>query len=197
MNCCILNIRRGEDSMLNSTLNMVKYEFSRAELFFHLAAYSLISFFVPFLIGHPQWVVGIIVNSVLILTALNLKKYSLLPVIILPSIGVLSRGLIFGPYTPFLIYFIPFIWIGNAIILFLFKWLNVNKRINYFITLLISAAAKTGFLFATAFILYKLALVPAVFLTAMGALQFLTALGGGVVAWGAVKFRLMHDKVGQ
>ena len=101
-----------------------------------------------------------------------------------PSFGVLSRGIIFGPFSKFLVYFIPFIWIGNSILVFSFKHFRLGKRLNYWMTLAIGAIFKSGFLFMAALILYKLAVVPAVFLTAMGIMQAVTALFGGVLAYG-------------
>jgi hypothetical protein len=58
--------------------------------------------------------------------------------------------------------------------------------------LLIGSSVKAGFLFLAAFVLFKLGLVPVVFLTAMGVIQLVTALGGGVLAFGvqAVKKRI-------
>ena len=76
-----------------------------------LAIYALACFAVPFLLGHPQWLVGSIVNAVLVLAALNLKKTAILPIILLPSLAVLAQGLIFGSFTFLLIYLIPAVWI--------------------------------------------------------------------------------------
>ena len=112
--------------------------------------------------------------------------------IIAPSLGVLSRGLIFGGFTIFLVYMIPFIWIGNAVLVYTFKWLKLRLKMNYFLTLAIGAGVKSGFLFLSALLLYKLGLVPVVFLTAMGVMQLITAVSGGIAAYGfqAVKKRL-------
>jgi hypothetical protein len=74
-----------------------------------LAIYIVASFALPFLLGHPQLLVGILVNAFLVLGALHMKKYSLLPLIMLPSLGVLARGVVFGPFTMFLVYMIPLI----------------------------------------------------------------------------------------
>ncbi len=150
------------------------------ELFF----YSALCFFMPLMIGHPQIVVGVAVNAALILAALNLKSYKLLPVILLPSLGVLSRGLLFGPLTIFLLYFIPFIWIGNALLVFSFKFFKLKKKINYFVTLFLGTVFKCSFLFVSALILFKLGIVPAMFLSAMGVMQIVTAIAGGIIALG-------------
>jgi hypothetical protein len=149
-----------------------------------MVAYSAVCFFLPLLMGHPQIVVGIAVNAMLVTAALNLKSYKLLPVILLPSMGVLSRGILFGPLIKFLIYFIPFIWAGNAILVFSFKHFKLKKKMNYWLTLAIGTVLKSGFLFLSALVLYKLSIVPAVFLTAMGLMQATTAILGGAAAYG-------------
>jgi hypothetical protein len=146
--------------------------------------YSALAFLTPFLIGHPQLFVGVIVNAALVLAALNLKDYKLLPVIMIPSIGVLSRGVIFGSFTIFLIYMIPFVWIGNAIFVYAFKELKLKRNMNSIATLLIGAVAKTIFLFTAALILVKTGVIPAPFLVSMGVLQLYTAIIGGLIALG-------------
>lgn len=172
---------------LNRILNKQIYEFSNKQQFIEMFIYSLVCFFLPLFIGHPQIVVGITVNVLLIMSALNMQNYKLLPVIILPSLGALSRGLLFGPFTIYLVYMIPFIWLGNFILVYLFKSMYLNKKINYFVTLLVSAGAKALFLFSVAFILFKLNIIPAVFLTAMGIMQFVTAFSAGFFAFGFSK----------
>lgn len=154
-----------------------------------LLIYSLICFFVPFILGHPQWIVGVLVNAALVLAALNLKSYKMLPVILIPSLAVLSRGVIFGPFTYLLVFMIPFIWIGNSILVYLFKKLHVDKKMNRFVVLGIGAAAKTLFLFTAAFIFFKLGVLPAVFLTTMGLLQLYTAIAGGMLAIGVQELK--------
>ncbi|MEK7664636.1 MAG: hypothetical protein AAB361_00675 [Patescibacteria group bacterium] len=124
-----------------------------------------LSFFVPFFLGHPQWLVGTIVNACLFLTAIFLPKKFFLPLIIFPSLGVLARGLVFGPFTPFLIYFLPFIWLGNLVLI------------------LISAAN----------IYFKFHIVPQMFLQAMGQNQLLTALAGGIISFIILQFLLLNQ----
>jgi len=149
-----------------------------------MIAYCLVCFFVPFFIGHPQQVVGVAVNAALVLAALNLKSVKVLPVIILPSLAVLSRGVIFGPFTYFLVLMIPFIWLGNTILVYAFKRFAVDQKKNKVLALVIGAAAKTAFLFSAAFVLFKIGALPAIFLTTMGLFQLYTALAGGALALG-------------
>jgi len=148
---------------------------------------SFLSFIVPFSLGHPQWLVGTIINASLFLAAIFLPKKFFVPLIILPSLGVLGRGIIFGPFTSFLIYFLPFIWLGNLILILFFKRLykKFDKKLylNYFLSVFCAAAVKFLFLMAIANLYFKFHLVPAVFLQAMGINQLLTALAGGIIAW--------------
>ncbi len=165
-------------------VNKQDYYMGFKQEYVEMIVYSALSFFLPFLIGHPQIVVGIGVNAALILSALNVRGYKILPVIIFPSLGVLTKGLIFGPFTWFLVYMIPFIWVGNAVLVYAFKRLYLHKEMNRWITLVIGSVAKMVFLFVTAFILVKLSVLPALFLTTMGVFQLYTALAGGTVAFG-------------
>jgi hypothetical protein len=163
--------------------NLQDYVLSNYMEYFEMAIYSAVCFFLPFMIAHPQFVVGTIVNAMLITAALNIRGYRLLPVILLPSIGVLTAGVIFGSFTVFLLYLIPFIWIGNAIIVYTFKIMKLHLKKNYLLTLLTGAALKSAFLFLSAFLLFKLAIIPIIFLTTMGILQLTTALSGGIAAY--------------
>jgi hypothetical protein len=60
--------------------------------------------------------------------------------------------------------------------------------------LIIGAALKSGFLFLSALILFKLGIIPIIFLTTMGILQLTTALSGGIAAYALhyAKKKLTH-----
>ena len=147
-------------------------------------AVSLLSFVVPFSLGHPQWLVGTIVNACLFLSAIFLPKKFLPPLIILPSLGVLVRGLVFGPLTVFLIYFLPFIWLSNLVLILVFKRFY---NLKYFPSVFFAATIKFLLLLTAANIYFGLHLVPKLFLQTMGIGQFLTALAGGMVSWSLFK----------
>ncbi len=173
-------------------LKKQEYGLSYIQENIEMVVYTAVCFFVPFFIGHPQLVVGVIVNAALVLGALNLRSYKMLPVIMAPSLGVLSKGLLFGSFTVFLVYMVPFIWIGNSILVYAFKKMYVHKKVNRWLTLLTGALAKMVFLFLAAFVLVKMGVLPAPFLTAMGIFQFYTAVTGGFIAFGvhALKKRI-------
>jgi hypothetical protein len=138
---------------------------------------SAAALLVPFLLGHPQFLVGTLVNATLILAVLNLKNYKVLPILLLPSIGVLTKGLIFGPFTVLLVYMIPFIWIGNLILAY-----SVKGMKSKWLGLVIGAVLKMAFLYSVATVLIKLGVLPKPFALSMGMIQLYTALAGGVLA---------------
>jgi len=107
-----------------------------------LNIYIVASFALPFFLGHPQILVGVLVNAMLVLGALHMKKYSLLPLIMLPSLGVLARGMVFGPFTTFLVYMIPLIRLGNFLLVRGIKYFYLTKSWNRFLALGVSAFIK-------------------------------------------------------
>jgi hypothetical protein len=174
--------------MINSNQTLEKYLLACSHELVRFYAYFAIAFLVPFSLGHPQELVGVIVNASLILGAIQLKSGKLvLPLLFAPSLAVLARGIIFGPFTPFLAVMLPFIWAGNAILVLIVRELYSKKKFNYGITLGAAAVAKSGFLFISAFALFSLSLLPEAFLASMGFMQLLTALVGGIVAFGVLK----------
>ena len=163
--------------------NLQDYVFKDSYQYLELFIYTTVAFFLPIFLGHQQIVVGSVVNAMLVLCALNIKGMKLLPAIIAPSLGALVAGLLFGNLTMFLVYLLPFIWVGNAILVFSIKAFKLNMKKNYFVALGLGSLLKAGFLFGSAYVLYSLGLVPVVFLTAMGVLQLGTALIGGTGAY--------------
>jgi len=134
---------------------------------------SLASFFIPFLIGHPQFLVGVLVNMALVRGALSLSNKKLLPLFFLPSLAVISRGLIFGSFTIFLVYLLPFIWIGNIVLIFFIRKLkNKNTIFQTVLPALIKAIA----IGLPTFLLIKINVLPAALLLGMTVVQFATAI---------------------
>jgi len=174
---------------INKLANLQRYKWSIRNEAIEVVLYSLAGFFLPFMLAHPQWLVGTIVNAMLISTAMSVKGYKLLPIIMLPSLGVLAAGLIFGQFTPFLLYMIAFIWIGNSLLIGTFKFLNIHHKWNYSSTLIIGSAVKSIFLFGAAFVMFQFGLLPVVFLSAMGIMQWITVISGGILAFGFEKIK--------
>jgi len=146
-----------------------------------LAGVYSLSFFVPFALGHPQWLVGTIVNVCLFLGAVYLPKRYFIALAVLPSLGVLARGVLFGSFTMFLVYFLPFIWIGNLLLVLTTK--GLFSRFGYIFSAFSACVFKFLFLFIIANICFRYDVVPAFFLHSMGLNQLSTALDGGLVAF--------------
>lgn len=156
--------------------------------------YSVFSFFVPFLLSGPQLFLGAMVNISLLGGALYVKGRKLLPLIVLPSLGVLSRGVIFGPLTIFLLYMLPFIWIGNTILIFSVKFFYLKLKKSYVFASVFGSGLKFAFLFFSASVLYALGVVPASFLVAMGLMQLVTAVSASLIVWPINKTRIKLKK---
>ncbi len=135
-----------------------------------------IAFCVPFLFKQPQLLIGSIINFLLILSISRFEIKKIVPLIFIPSISSLLNGVLFGTFTPYLIYMIPFIAIGNLIYVLSFKYSR-----SKFLRVILSALLKASFLFSSAYILVNTLHIPQIFLTTMGAIQLFTAIIGGIL----------------
>lgn len=170
---------------VNETLDKRLFAFAReGALFWALAGFA---FTIPLALDGPQLLVGTVVNAFLVVCALGLGARQSYALALLPSLGALSRGVLFGPFTPALAFMLPFIWLGNLLLIYLVKALFVERKLNYAVSLGGAALAKAGLLFASAFLLLQFSFVPVLFLTAMGVVQLATALLGGAAAYAALK----------
>lgn len=92
---------------------------------------------------HSQIIVGSIVNISLIVTAINVKGWKRIALIItLPSISTILGGYVFKTASVYMAYMIPAIWLGNFAIVYLYKLLLLKKNMNYFLTGVIAIAVK-------------------------------------------------------
>ncbi|MEM4368058.1 MAG: hypothetical protein QXO21_03480 [Candidatus Anstonellales archaeon] len=166
-----------------SSINLKEHKMpnflENAEIFY----YTLVAFSLPFVISHTQqqFMVGTVVNAMLVLAALNIRGYKILPIIILPSIAVFLAAALFGQETKFILYLMPFIWVGNSILILGIKYLHFRKKMNEIVAYIISSFLKASFLFLSSLILVFINLIPAQFLTIMGIMQLMTALAGCAV----------------
>jgi len=140
--------------------------------------FCLIAFLVPFVLPGPQPLIGSLVNVLLFSASLKLDKKSLILVMILPSLAAFSRGLIFGPATLFLFYFLPFIWVGNFILTLIFQQKTISTPL---FRVILASVAKASFLYFVAQIYFAFHIVPKIFVTSMGIIQLTTALIGGLI----------------
>ena len=172
-------------------LDKVSYETKKVEQISLMIAYSTIAFFMPFVLSHSsqQLIVGSIVNMMIIFSAFHLKKFEALPLMVMPTIGVIAAAQLFGTFTIKLLYLMPFIWVGNFILFACVKKLFVQQKMNFALALPISVMLKTALLFSVAFVFVKLGFLPVIFLTAMGIVQIITGLIGGTIAYSLMKGR--------
>lgn len=140
--------------------------------------YGLIlsSILIPLLISKPQLLVGSAINAILLIHTFRYGFKKTLPLYFLPSIASLSRGLLFGGFTPFLLYLLPFIIFSNMILGYI-----ANTKKNLFSTLS-GVLLKSLFLFSCTYILIQLTNLPNIFLSSMGYIQAVTGIVGGIIA---------------
>ncbi len=165
-----------------ATLEKTQYELDSRREMLELAALSFLAFAIPFLFPGPQLLTGIIVDSFLVFAAFRVRGAKLLPVILLPSIGALANGFVFGPLTIFLIYLIPFIWVGNFLFVYGIKQLAFEKGMGFWSAGAVSALVKSAAIFIPAYLLYAGGVLPEAMLLPMGVMQFATASGGVAIA---------------
>jgi len=140
---------------------------------------SAVSFLLPMLLGGPQLLVGIVVNLLIVRQALTQKGWKASPTIILPSLGAVSRGILFGSLTRYLIIIVPFIWLGNFAISY-FSKLMAHKAKP--LRIIIPSLVKSIVIFSPVLLLVQLSVLPSAFIVSMGAIQFITALLGSLLA---------------
>lgn len=141
-----------------------------------------------FIATHSQIIVGSIVNTALIVTAINVKGWKkIIGIITLPSISTILGGYVFKTASVYMVYMIPAIWIGNFAIVYLYKLLLLNKKVNYFVTGIIAIIAKVAIIFAGFSLLNAFGIFPQKLIqnlqTAMSTTQGITATIGMVISY--------------
>jgi hypothetical protein len=136
--------------------------------------FTLLSISAPLFIKSPQLLVGSIVNFVLFYSARRLGFKKTLPSIILPSLIAYSTNVLFKGATPFLLYFIPVIVLGNSIYVLLGRYIK-----SCLLSVLVSSVCKSLLLYIFAFVFVNELGLPSIFLTSMGVMQLVTGVVGG------------------
>ena len=138
--------------------------------------------------SNSQIIVGSIVNTALIITSLNVKGWKKIAgIITLPSISTILSGYVFKTASVYMAYMIPAIWLGNFIIVYLYKKLLLEKNWNYFVTGIIAIAVKVAIIFSGFSILNVFEIFPEKLVqnlqTAMSTTQVITATIGMIIAY--------------
>jgi len=144
---------------------------------------------------NSQIIVGSIVNTALIISALNLKGgLKIAGVITMPSISTILSGYVFKSASPFMVYMIPAIWIGNFVLVYAYKLLVVNKNKNYFLAGIVGVILKVAIIFGAFSILKAFGIFPNKLISnlqvAMGSTQAITATIGVIISFIIYKLEL-------
>lgn len=149
--------------------------------------------------NNSQIIVGSIVNTALIITALNLKGWSkTVFVVTMPSVSTILSGYVFKSASPLMTYMIPAIWVGNFLLVFSYKYIVALKEKNYFLGALVGIISKVIVIFGFFMILKAFGVFPekvAVNLQkAMGLIQLITASIGSIIAFVIYKLETKSGK---
>lgn len=146
---------------------------------------------------NAQLIVGSIVNTALIVTAINLKGWKkILGVVTMPSISTMLSGYVFKSASVYMVYMIPAIWVGNFVLVYAYKWIMLSKEKHYFLAGVTGIVAKVlviagGFMLLKAFNIFPAKLVTTL-QTAMTTTQLITATIGTFIAF--VVYKLEKNK---
>lgn len=200
-----------KESVINKTIK----DFSKQTNIIQTILIFLIALLVPTFLGmilnsifgktsiistNSQIVVGSIVNTALIISALNLKGiWKLAGVITMPSISTILSGYIFKTASTYMVWMIPAIWIGNFALVYAYKVLVVSKEKNYFITGVIGVIVKVAIIFGCFSILRIFNVFPdklvANLQVAMGTTQAITATIGVILSF--FIYKIEKTKIGE
>lgn len=140
-----------------------------------------------FIGSNAQLIVGTIVNTALITAAINLKGWKkIIGIVTLPSISTLLGGYVFETSSPFMIYMIPAIWIGNFALIYAYKLILISKQKNYFLAGIVGVIIKVTIIFTSFNLLNIFEIFPekvaTLFKVSMGSTQAITATFGVLVS---------------
>ena len=184
-----------------SVLNKTMYDFSKKADLIQAIIIGLIAFLVPTFLAqlinaifgaqsivttNSQIIVGSIVNSALIFSAINVKGWKkIIGVVTMPSISTILSGYVFKSASVYMVYMIPAIWIGNFVLIYAYKLIMLEKNKNYFLGGVVGIIAKVLVIFGCFEILNLFNIFPdklvANLQKAMGLTQLITASIGTLI----------------
>ena len=144
------------------------------------------------IVTKSQIIIGSIVNTALIMTAINLKGWpKILGVVTMPSIATILGGYVFKTASVFMVYMIPAIWIGNFALVFAYKFIMLAKEKNYFLAGIVGIIVKVAVIFGVFSLLNAFGIFPPKMVkmlqTAMSTTQAITATIGMIIAFAIYK----------
>ena len=145
------------------------------------------------IVSNSQYIIGSIVNTALVISALNLKgRVRNFGIITMPSIATILGGYVFGTSSTLLVWMIPAIWLGNFALVYSLKKIKVDMGKNYFLAGIVGIAVKTLIIFGVFNILNLYGIFPEKMVAnlqmAMGLTQLITATIGTLIGFGIYKF---------
>ena len=133
---------------------------------------------------HNQFITGPIVNAILFIAVVTVGAGNAILIGLVPSVVALVSGLLPAPLAPM----VPFIMISNTILIVVFSGL---RKTNYWAGILGGTLFKYAFLYLTSTIVVGLISNHSVALKAAATMmawpQIVTALIGGIIAFGVLK----------
>lgn len=137
---------------------------------------------------NSQIIIGSIVNTALIVSAINLKgTLKILGIVTMPSISTILSGYVFGTASVYMVYMIPAIWIGNFALIYAYKMFFVAKNKNYFLAGILGIVVKVAIIFGIFNILKAFGIFPEKLVTnlqvAMSTTQAITATIGTILSF--------------
>lgn len=142
--------------------------------------------------NNSQLIVGSVVNTILVISALNLKGWSkTIFVVTMPSISTIVSGYVFKSASVYMVWMIPAIWIGNFALIFAFKYIMLAKGKNYFLAAILGIIIKVLIIFGFFMILKAFNIFPEKLISnlqkAMSITQLITASIGCLIAFAFYK----------
>lgn len=199
---------------MEQILNKTAYDFSKKSDIIQTVIIGLLAFLVPTFLAklievafgatsvianNSQIIVGSIVNTALVVSAINLKGWKkILFVVTMPSISTILSGYVFKSASVFMVYMIPAIWLGNFALIYSYKYFMLEKKMNYFLAGIIGIAIKVAIIYGAFLALNGLNIFPekvALMLQkAMSLIQLITASIGVILAYGIYKIEKKEIK---
>lgn len=146
---------------------------------------------------NSQLIIGSIVNTALIMSALNLKGTAkIMGVITMPSIATILGGYVFQTASIYMVYMIPAIWVGNFALVYAYKVLVVKQQKVYWFAGMIGIVAKVAIIFGIFSILKIFHIFPDKLVStlqiAMSTTQAITAMIGAGIAY--ILYKIENNK---
>jgi len=154
-----------------------------------LLGLAITATFLPFII-HIQWITGPLVNALLILILFIVGIRSALIMCVVPSLMALAGGLLPLALAPV----IPFIMIGNMIFILCIDYFYRSSKkqlTGYWVGVFLGGALKFLFIWLNANLMIRLIMhneLGAAIAKLISWPQFATAIVGGAIAWGILKW---------